>query len=436
MLARVTEATVVVYCCVAIWRRYSRRSVKIVPGDALLWTLVMFFVVPLVLDVIGVLPIYKAFPGLAEPRTDPLVRGVAAVGTLIAVVMTVVTIRRAEKRERQVPPLLMRRRVRRRWLVGSFLPLFVVALSPMPDAYRTFAAPFVLRGIGQPFHDPAGAVAHFGVFVAWSTYLSCVAFAVWFSTGPRTRWGWATGAAVLYMDLWLNGKRHIVAMFVIVVLFAVASRTELTRKQVRRGMALGLVGLVGVLGLSAWYQATFRPHVAEADDQLESFIIDFGRQDVLRLAIAGHINADVPRPLDYAGQSVILDVKAAVPGFVDQDSITYADRVTSVAYGESVRQQPGAITTSLISEAVDNFGLVGLLIGPALLCVVALVGSYRNDPLLRIVGALAAATLAVVHVLAVVSIVGLVVARIGWLTFRRFKAKGRSYRLPYSLAGI
>lgn len=429
ILIRAFEAYVVVVCVLLIMRRYRRTPVKIVPADVLLWTIGLFFVMPLAMNVYGVRVNYQAFPALQAPFEDSLVRGLAAAGTLLAVVITVWFAVRAQKTEVETPPLVFTRRRRRLWLIASFLPAFVAWRAPRPEVYDTFAAAFVLRGPGQAFADPTGAVAQYHVFVSWSAYLSCIAFAVWFSSGQRTRKTWVLAGLVGYMNLWLLGKRHIVAMLIILLVFAAASGKTYNRRQVQRGARRAFLGFAAVIAISSWYQTTYRPHVADNDQQLESFVIDFGRQDVLRLAIAGHVGPhvsdevgrEVGRPLGWPGHSLYLHAEQTLPGIGSEDTIGYADRVTSVGYGEPFRQQSGSITTSVFSETVDNIGLAGLVVGPLLLGWLAMLASFRHDPLLRITGALAACTLAVVHVLAVLPVVGLFGLRLLWLSMGRLR---------------
>jgi hypothetical protein len=429
LILRVSELAIVCACGWLGVKRYARPMVKIVPGDVLLWTLGLFFLAPLMMNVIGIEPAYRIYPGLRHGRNEPLVRALAAVGTGIAVLVALWTIERGERYEKRIRPASPSRAQRWWWLIASFLPLGVVMVSPDPGEYMTFAASFVLRQTGQAFADPESAVAQFSVLVAWSTYVSCITFAVWFSAGPRSRWAWPLAGIVGYMNLWLNGKRHIVAMFVIVLIFAVVSRTPVTRRQVKTGGAVVGLGLILILGVSTWYESAYRPHVAASGRQLESFVIDFSRQDVLRLALAGQL-LNVARPLDYIGQSPVLHLQAVLPALSQTKPITYADRVTSVAYEQSLREQPGSITTSLMSEAVDNVGVAGLAVGSFLLGGIALLGSYRNDPVLRVIGAMTTATLTVVHVLAVMPIVIWMIWRLVWLFFsRRIQRPDRSSKV-------
>ena len=374
------------------------------PGDMLLWTLLIFFVVHLAISAVGIASPYRLYPGLGDAFADPLVRVFAAIGVLLAVFITTRGIRAAERKEaRSTAPTIapMRRRL---WLGLAFLPLVLVWLAPDPGVYRTFAAAFVLRSPGDPFEDPLGAVSRFHIVVTWATYLSCVAFAVWLALHKdRSKWMWAVGGAVCFMDFWLNGKRHIVAMFVMVTVFALLGDREFTPRQVRRGAWLGASSLALVLGLSSWYQANYRPHLREKGQEMETMLVDYGRLDLLRFAVAGHITPGVPRPLSYPTQSAFLHVDALVAG--DDQQVSYADRVTSLAERRHVEAKYGSLSTSLLSEAVDNFGLLGLLVGPMLLAGMAVAASFQNDPRLRIVGALAVSMLAAVHVLAVLGLV-------------------------------
>ena len=400
---RVAEGTLALACLRLVAKRYQRKRIRIVPGDMLLWTLLIFFVAHLVISAVGIAAPYRLYPALGDAFADPLARLFAAIGVFLAVIATTTGIRAAERREARSPAPTIAPMRRRLWLGLAFLPLILVWLAPKPSVYRTFAAAFVLRTPGEPFADPLSAASQFHIVMTWTTYLSCVAFAVWLALHKtRAKWTWAVGGAVCFMDFWLNGKRHIVAMFVMVAVFALLGGRDFTPRQVRRGAWLGACSLALVLGLSSWYQTNYRPHLREKGQEMETLLVDYGRLDLLRFAVAGQITPGVPRPLSYPTQSAFLHF-AALSG--EDQQVSYADRVTSLAERRHVQARFGSLSTSLLSEAVDSFGPLGLLVGPMLLAGMGVGASFQNDPRLRIVGALAVSMLAVVHVLAVLGLV-------------------------------
>jgi hypothetical protein len=417
LVVRLVEALIFAVCVFLILARYRGPVIRIVPADVLLWTISLFFVAPLAADAAGVVSPYEIYPTLGTAFEDPLVRVLAAVGVLLLVLFVVAATQRAETIEMSRDPDPQPwRKFRYVWLALSFLPPIVVLFAPEPSAYLTFGAPFVLRGIGETFHDPQGAAMQYHILVTWSAYASCLAFAFWIQA-RRSAWAWLAAPLVLYIDLWIIGKRHIIAMFVLVVGFAVLSAHPLPRARIRRLVLSGIGVLALLLAFSSWYQASFRPQLDERS-RTEIFLTDYTRLDVMRLALASQTGLhDVPKPLDFPAHSLLLHVEAVVAPSRDQQRVSYAERVTSIAMGKAVQPIPGAMTTSLPSEAIDNFGVLGLLLGPAVLALLAVAMSYKSDPPLRIIGALALGTLCVLHVLAVLPIVLLAIGRFVQLTF-------------------
>lgn len=413
LLVRLIEAGVFAACVGLIVGRYRATEIRFVPGDVLLWTVSLFFVLPLAADAAGVVNPYNIYPTLETGWSDPLVRVLAAVAVLLMVSGVVLATKKAERIETERDPdPLPWRRYHGLWLALSFLPPFVVLFAPEPSAYFTFGAPFVLRGVGETFADPQGAASQYHILVSWSAYVSCLAFALWIH-GRRSPWAWSLAPLVLYLDLWLIGKRHIIAMFIIVVGFAAISGRPVPRAKLRALVprAAALVALL--LAFSVWYQATYRPALEAEGNRAEIFLLDYGRLDVLRLALASQTGLDVQRPLEFPGHSLFLHLQAVTSGSdTDPDRVPYADRVTSIAMGTAIQPLPGAMTTSLLSETIDNVGVLGLVVGPALLAAMAVAMSYRADLPLRVVGALALSTLSVLHLIAVLPIVALACGRL------------------------
>lgn len=412
-VVRLIEAGIFAACVALIAQRYRPGEIRLVPADVLLWTVGLFFVVPLAVDAAGIVNPYNIYPTLEAGFTDPLVRVLAAVTVLLLVSFLVLATKKAERIETERDPDPQPwRRYRGLWLLLSFLPLCVILFAPEPSAYLTFGAPFVLRGVGETFSDPQGVAAQYNILVYWSAYASCLAFGLWIQ-GRRSPWAWALAPLVLYMDFWIIGKRHIIAMFILVVAFAAVSGRPLSRAKLR-ALALRAAVVLGLLlAFSAWYQASFRPALAAKGNRAEVFLTDYGRLDVVRLALASQTGLDVQRALEYPGQSLLLHFEAITSGSDrDYDRVSYAERVTSIAMGIPVQPLPGAMTTSLPSETIDNIGVLGLLLGPAMLAAMAVAMSYRADPPLRVFGALALSTLSVLHLIAILPIVLLAIGRL------------------------
>jgi hypothetical protein len=394
--------------------RYRGASVQIVPGDIILWTFTVFLVFPLFFDAADYVSVYKLYPELGEVSKDPLVSVVAASAVLVAAwIIARATRASATKPRPSYDPHV----ARWFWLLLSFLPLLVILGAPNPDVYRHFAAAIGEQGFGQPFYTGGSAPtaeSSYQIYVTGSTYVSSIGLALWLLRRKSPK-AFLLVPPIALMDFWIEGKRNIIALIAIQTVFALAgSRGLITRRAFYKGAIAALIVLAGVVGVAEWYEQTYRSTVTSK----EVFKVDFGRTDVLRLAIAGQIEPGVPRPLEFIGQSVVLYPEQVLDRISHQRPISYEDRVTSIAIEEQIQPTHGAITTSILSEAIDNFGLLGILIGPIILGLLIRLAGGIGDPLLRLIVALFGALLIVTNLVATFPIIGLIFIRAIWVVLR------------------
>jgi hypothetical protein len=419
MIARVVDVFAGLISLGLVVNRYRGRQVRVVPGDIMLWTLSIFFIAPLFLDAMQFVTSYQLFPEFGVAAKDPLVSVIAATAVVIAV--WIVT--RAVRLSAVTAPSLrsnlrLSARVRSFWLVLTLAPLVAVAASPDPGIYRTFAASFSLRSVGQPFDSHeliATPLTLFQPYVTGATYVSAVALGMWLYTRKSWR-AFLIVPPVTLLDFWLEGKRNILALIAILVLFVlVSSKGALSRKKARHAMVMAAVLFGGVFAVSQAFQSHYRAVVISNNRSHEVLKVDFGRTDVLRLAIAGQISPGVPRPLEYPGQSLVLDAEQVLDRLTHHKPISYEDRVQSITQDEPLQITKGKVTTSILSEAIDNFGLLGILVGPWILALIVRAGGRRVDPLLSLLICLFGSLIIVTNVVAASPIVVLVVLRGVWV---------------------
>lgn len=397
----------------------------------ILWTYTLFFIVPLLLDAFHYVESYTIYPALGPIAYNPGVTASTNLIVLLGAALLARATHRASQAERA--PIHTLPAVRRwAWLVLAFCPLIVVAGAPDPGVYSHFAAAISLRGPGQPFYLGGGIVppaAHYHVYVTWSTYLSAVALCLWLLE-RRSGWAFVAVIPVGFMDYWIAGKRNIIALIAILTVYAISQNRVLNRREFRRLAACSGLALIAVLLISQEFQSTYRSGVQTVNSR-EVFKVDFGRIDVLRLSVAGQLGM-VPRPLDYPGQSFSLYADAVTGRLTGTEKqVSYQDRVTSIAFDVPIQDTGGAITTSLISESIDNFGWIGALVGPILLTILIRRSSRTRDPVLALMLALTGCLLLVTEVLVVVPLFGIVVLRWAW---RRYKVLLSPRRSRSSLA--
>lgn len=188
----------------------------------------------------------------------------------------------------------------------------------------------------------------------------------------------------LFIACWLNGKRHSVALALVLLVYV------LWQKRILRGIKLIVATCAAVAGLmvfSLFYQAHVRGVDLDAVDLLyNNFRIDLGRDDVIKLAIYAELNPGRVRILDYAGQSLWFNCVCFVPrGIYPDKPWPYAVYVTS-AHLLHTRARPlgWTMTTSWLDEAIANFSWFGMVIGPALFPIICRLGDRSPSRLTQI----------------------------------------------------
>ena len=344
--------------------RCRRPKVPKVPGDIILWTFSLFFIAPLFLDAIQFVPQFNIYPAFGPVSRNVGSQGFAAVSVFLATCIITHAVRKSIRSE---PPRkeVVRDSPQWPWLLLTLTPIVVVLAAPNPGIYRHFAAPISQRGYGEAFYGlgaAATAVSRYNVYVTWSTYLSAVGLAVWLMRRRGAR-AFLLIPPVIVMDFWINGKRNIVAVLLIMVFYVLVRDRNMTRHEFRRTIAAAGVILLAVIGFSQWFEGNYRA-TAVSENEKEVFQVDYGRVNVLQLSIGGALGI-VPRPVSYPGESLYLYADNFMSGiFQTEKPISYSERVTSIAFGETPQAQQGGITVSILSEMIDDFGWLGILFGP------------------------------------------------------------------------
>ncbi len=213
---------------------------------------------------------------------------------------------------------------------------------------------------------------------------------------------------VVSLAAWFNGKRNAVAMGLFFILLVVG-----LKKNLSTGLKVLLVIflLVAFTCYSSWYQAR---RGLDGVNTVESYLLNFGRDHCLRLAIFTELNGD--EILEYRGQSFVFDLLAFIPrSFWPEKPWPYATYFTSKAFGNRDLHVYGwQVTTGIFDECISNFSWAGLVIGP--LIVLCLCRINDKDPRLfvRVCGYLIITLLQVVHLPAFYSIFYLWLILIIW----------------------
>jgi len=276
-------------------------------------------------------------------------------------------------------------------------PLLVLLFVPEPDMYLDYT-PFRRDLLERE------DAAFFHVLMTYATVASVLAGMILLLQSRRFFRTLFFLTPCLLAAFWLHGKRNIVAVA------AALSIYTLWRKGLLRGRRVFVVGgLIGAVFLAySWiYQTQFRypetfTATRTAADWYENFRADYGRDHGIKLCLYAELHPAEVQILDYRGQSLMIYATALAPRrFWPDKPASYAYRLTSEARMIPVKETGGALTTSILDEAISNFGWFGLLIGPLAISLVCRTGDSRRDNLVATLTVLMSFFLQTVHLIAV-----------------------------------
>lgn len=226
----------------------------------------------------------------------------------------------------------------------------------------------------------------------------------------------------LLLAIWLNGKRYIVVLSIFLVSYLLWDRGLL------RGKRLLLAGtaIVVFMGIySFMYQSLYRGHnLTDSTRWYENVRMDYGRDDVIKLAIYAELRPEVVRILEYRGQSLLFYSVFYVPrDFWQQKPYPYAVYSTSaISMFSKPRQLGWGITTSILDEAIANFSWAGMAIGPLVIALICRIGEACRNSLVSALTALVACLFLAVHLIAFMNLFLLWLLAVGTILFVRYRA--------------
>ena len=310
-------------------------------------------------------------------------------------------------------------------LPGSLL------LAPRPELFLEYAS---------SIQDPTaqGSVLYYLVIsiVAMLAIIAAVLILASRGSRPIER---ALALPLLALALWTQGKRSSVALAALLLLYLLWMRGTL------RGTRFIAVALSVGLGLGAFsylYQTRVRDVRVEDTDmrsrQASTFYvnlrIDYGRDAVIKQSIFAELDPGRMQILDHRGQSLIFYGLFWVPRRLwPGKPFPYAVYVTSAIMRTPARDFQWGVTTSVLDEAVANFGWAGLLIGPLIPARVCAIGDRRRSPFVAILTVTIASLLLVLHAAAFIPLILLWILLV-WRT--RPVAQARPAARPTGLTAI
>jgi oligosaccharide repeat unit polymerase len=380
----------------------------------------VFCGIPAILDLLIAPPIYITYPSF-QAMQDPTTNIVYAVYVSGCPVLWWRYGRcRAlqPQRDIQSPKTPVPRRLPRRFRFLLYLfavgPLLAFFCAPDKSIYSTYG--------GLINSTMTDEMVHFQTIISGATIMSVFAVAGIIAISKRP---WLMSAAclpVIFVSIWLNGKRHIVLLAIVLLLITFWDRKVLS------GWKLLIVCFAAIAGFgwfSYSYQTSIRSmNVVGALKQYDDFRIDYGRDHGIKYAIYCELHPEQPSILQYRGESILFDLVSFVPRSLWPDKPwPYAVYATAADLGIQPESLGWGITTSWLDEAIANFGWIGMAIGPLSLAFVCRLGDSRRTKVTQFL------TIAVSCLMLAVQFSAFEILGIAWvLAVMWSKTKSRSNR--------
>lgn len=377
---------------------------RIVKGDKSTLNFVMcvfyfFFAIPLLLDEIIGKPEYLNRPGFRLAANDQLTTIVYCLYMMLVPIVwkiqnrkSSITSKKDIRLNQDFKMFFIIRKVMPLLLILIILPIILLLISPEPNLYLNYGATalHILTGSSRDFHT----------FIELSTLLSVLSaslilmvvkskniFTILIVLFP-----------FLFLSIWLNGKRYIVLFTIVLILYVLWNRRILIGKKL---MIIGLLIVCSFAVFSTVYQDSLRFDgglQTNSIETYENFRLDYGRDDVTKLAIYAELNPETTQILDYRGQSMLFYLLMYVPRDMwEEKPMPYAKYVTSAMFLVEPQLWSWGMTTSILEEAISNFSWLGLIIGPLIVGTICRVGDRFEDPLINILTLFIACLFLVVH---------------------------------------
>jgi hypothetical protein len=306
------------------------------------------------------------------------------------------------------------------YIVGLLGPILLLLFAPNPFMYAKY-------GIAvQGFPTPESEAYH--SFISGATFLSAISYFLLLVESKKRECIIVIlfGTPFLLASIWMNGKRGIVALVLVLLIYA------LWKKKVLRPINLLLVTVVFtgmLLSFSSIYQQTFRYNMLQINDWKQVYQnvrVDMGRDDVTKMAIFAELYPEELEILDYPFQSFLFTVTMYVPREIWNDKPwPYAVYATSALLQIPSQYIGWSMTTGILDETIANVGWLGLLLGPLLISWIVKLGDRNQTTITQLLTILVGSLMLVLQISAFAPIFLLWIILVGWQVLRR------TLRRPY-----
>jgi hypothetical protein len=243
---------------------------------------------------------------------------------------------------------------------GLFLisPLFALAAAPEPEAYWNYGA-IAMGSLSQEARD-------YYPTISVSTLLSLIGCAGLLSSFNRLKpLFYLPILAWVCLSAWVNGKRYFVIFSLILIGYIFWQRGYLLGKRL---IIAAFLSFLLLFAYSSMYQTAVRgigANTLSVEGLYENFRIDYGRDHTIKTTIYSELYPERMQILDYRGQTLLFYLTLYVPRSLwPEKPLPYAQYFTSAVFHQPPKLWGWGLTTSILEEAIANFGWFGMIIGP------------------------------------------------------------------------
>ena len=246
------------------------------------------------------------------------------------------------------------------------LPVLLLPFAPDLSFYSSYAS---VLSDSVPEN-----VTRFQTYISAATAFSIIALTVkWVRCRKMLKTVLLTSPFLL-SSLWLNGKRYIVLLAVVLFVLALWERKALSGWRLLAGATAAFALFAA---FSYFYQTDLRStNLLGAAEQYERTRIDFGREHGIKFAIYCELHPEQTPILEYRGESVFFNLVAPIPRVLWYDKPwPYAEYATAAVLQRSMNIG-WSITTDWLEESIANFSWLGLALGPLVFAAICRIGDH------------------------------------------------------------
>lgn len=374
----------------------------------------IFFTLPLILDHTIGPPSYYKYPGFLVASKDYTTRIIYSI-YIVYIPFILYKYGTVRKSVNNVNYDINANSIKFILYIFLFLPILLILFSPNPLIYLNYAA--VTKGLlnleEREFH----------YYVSLFSMMSILAYIILIFIKRGRIFSYSIILLpFIIIDIWVYGKRFIVATFIVLLVFV------LWKKGILKGFRIIIIGIMSsvlIFLYSSIYQDTVRDYESYSfEEKYTHFRIDYGRDAVTKLTIFSELNPDKIKILNFRGESFLFDLTFFVPRDIwPEKPYPYAQYVTSAVFFSEPKLWGWGFTTSIFEEMIANFSWFGMILAPFSIALICRISDSFNNGLISIFGILIATLLMVLHLAPYITIFMLWVFTIIIFKFKRNKVK-------------